>query len=142
MGDRSFLLVARDKDSDEIRVMELVLEHEDKLIPLYLGIRYKDDDTKVLYMNTIFRTVKEAENRGKSFVDLGQTSYYPKTMSGALVENIYYGFWSGKPVIKWMIENLFDKVFNEPSVPAHVYLDDYAEAAHSVLEEKGFVLIN
>ena len=142
MGDRSFLLVARDKESDEIRVMELVFEHEDKLIPLYLGIRYKDDDTKVLYMNTIFRTVKEAENRGKSFVDLGQTSYYPKTMSGALVENIYYGFWSGKPVIKWMIENLFDKVFNEPSVPAHVYLDDYAEAAHSVLEEKGFILIN
>lgn len=63
-------------------------------------------------------------------------------MSGALVENIYYGFWSGKPVIKWMIENVFDKVFNEPSVPAHVYLDDYVEAAHSVLEEKGFVLIN
>lgn len=142
IGDSSFLLVARDKKSNEIRVMELVLEHEDKLIPLYLGIRYKEDDTKVLYLNTIFRTVKEAESRGKSFVDLGQTSYYPKTMSGALVENIYYGFWSGRPVIKWMIENVLDKVFNEPSVPAHVYLDEYAKAAHSVLEKKGFVLIN
>lgn len=142
MGNRSFLLVARDKEHDEIRVMELVLEHEDKLIPLYLGIKYKKDDTKVLYLNTIFRTVKEAEFRGKSYVDLGQTSYYPKTMSGALVENIYYGFWSGRPLIKWMIKNVLNKVFNKPAVPAHVYLADYAKVAHSVLEEKGFALIN
>lgn len=42
-----------------------------------------DDDTKVLYLNTIFRTVEEAEIRGKDLLDFGQTSYYPKVMSGA-----------------------------------------------------------
>lgn len=38
--------------------------------------------------------VEEAEIRHKDYVDLGQTSYYPKVLSGAFVEDIYYGFWS------------------------------------------------
>lgn len=142
LEEQSFILEAKDKVSGEIRVMELVLEHEDKLIPLYLGINYKDDDTKVLYLNTIFRTVKEAEYRGKAFVDLGQTSYYPKVMSGALVENIYYGFWSGKPVVRWFINHVLDKFFIPPSIPEHVYLEKIAAKAHCTLTDKGFVLVN
>ncbi len=142
LEDRAFLLVARDKFSGEIRVMELVLENGDKLIPLYLGIKYKNDDTKILYLNTIFRTVKEAEARGKSYVDFGQTSYYPKIMSGALVENIYYGFWSRKKVLRWMINHLFDRFFSQPVVPGHVYSDKYSETAQNVLYDKGFILID
>ena len=142
LEEQSFILEAKDKVSGEIRVMELVLEHEDKLIPLYLGINYKDDDTKVLYLNTIFRTVKEAEYRGKAFVDLGQTSYYPKVMSGALVENIYYRFWSGKPVVRWFINHVLDKFFIPPSIPEHVYLEKIAAKAHCTLTDKGFVLVN
>ena len=34
--------------------------------------------------------VEEAEIRHKDYVDLGQTSYYPKVLSGAFVEDIYY----------------------------------------------------
>lgn len=142
LGEKAFLLIASDKKTGEFRVMELVIEDTDRLIPLYLGVKYKSDDTKVLYLNTIFRTVKEAEKRGKSFVDLGQTSYYPKTMSGALVENIYYGFWSKNKIIKWLIDNMFDRIFSQPTVPKHVYLEKYAEIAHQILQDKGFVLIN
>mgnify|MGYP000900201474 FL=1 len=122
--------------------MELVLENEEKLIPLYLGIKYKEDDTKVLYLNTIFRTVREAECRGKAYVDLGQTSYYPKTMSGALVENIYYGFWSSKPIARWFINHFLKKIFTLPSIPEHVYLEKDADEAHRVLTDRGFVLRN
>lgn len=89
--------------------MELVFEDEEKLIPLYLGIKYKADDTKVLYLNTIFRTVKEAERKNKAYVDLGQTSYYPKVMSGALVENIYYGFWAKGSLMRFLIKNVLGK---------------------------------
>ncbi len=142
LGEKSFLLIAKNKVNDEIRVMELVLENDDKLIPLYLGINYKDDDSKVLYLNTIFQTIQEAERRGKAFVDLGQTSYYPKTMSGALVENIYYGFWSRNPIVKWFINHGLENMFNPPPIPEHVYLEEYTEMAHRVLAEKGFVLIN
>lgn len=140
--DKSFLLIAKNNTNKEIRVMELVLEYEDKLIPLYLGIKYKNDDAKVLYLNTIFQTIEEAERRGKAFVDLGQTSYYPKTMSGALVENIYYGFWSRNPIVKWFINHGLENMFTPPPIPEHVYLEEYAELAHRVLTEKGFILIN
>lgn len=142
LENQSFILVAKDNVSGETRVMELVLEHDDKLIPLYLGIKYKNDDTKVLYLNTIFRTVKEAECKGKAYVDLGQTSYYPKTMSGALVENIYYGFWSDKPIIRWFINHFLGKIFTPPSVPEHVYLEKDTDEAHRVLTDRGFVLRN
>lgn len=142
LGEGSFFLIARDKVTNEIRVMIIILENDDCLIPLYMGFKYKDDDSKVLYLNTIFHIVKEAELRGKSYVDFGQMSYYPKTMSGALVENIYYGFWSGYPIAKWLINHCLDKMFSAPEVPEHVYLKEYSEEAHRILEDKGFVLLN
>ncbi len=142
LGKGSFFLVARDNASDEIRVMVIILENDGNLIPLYMGFRYKDDDSKVLYLNTIFRTVKEAEARGKSYVDFGQMSYYPKVMSGAMVENIYYGFWSDKPIMRWLINHGLDKMFTPPHVPEHVYLEKYAKTVYKVLTEKGFVLLN
>lgn len=142
LGNGAFLLVGKSKETDEIRVMVLILENEANLIPLYMGFKYKDDDSKVLYLNTIFNTVKEAERRGKSYVDFGQMSYYPKTMSGALVENIYYGFWSRKPVVQWLINHGLGKIFTPPAVPEHVYLEGYADKAHQTLTERGFVLLN
>lgn len=137
----SFLLVAKDKNG-EIRLMEIVLEENDRLLPLYLGIKYADDDTKVLYLNTIFRTVEEAEVRGKALLDFGQTSYYPKVMSGAMVENIYYGFWSDKFFLKRMIRHLFKKMFLPLLVPENVYLEQYKEKVYGLLENKGFILLN
>lgn len=139
--DTSFLLVAKDK-SGEIRLMEIVLEENDRLLPLYLGIKYANDDTKVLYLNAIFRTVEEAEIRGKELLDFGQTSYYPKVMSGALVENIYYGFWSDKFFLKKMIRYLFKKIFLPPLIPENIYLELYKEKVFKLLENKGFVLLN
>lgn len=142
LGEKSFFLVAKDNFTDEIRVMVLVLENDVNLIPLYMGFNYKNDDSKVLYLNTIFRIVEEAETRSKSYVDFGQMSYYPKTMSGAMVENIYYGFWSGKPAVRWLINHCLDKIFTPPAIPEHVYLEEHAVEAHNVLTERGFVLLN
>lgn len=139
--ENSFLLIAKTHDG-EIRLMELVLEDDEKLTPLYLGIKYKSDDTKVLYLNAIFRTVLEAESRKKSFVDFGQTSYYPKVMSGALVENIYYGFWSDRYLLKWLINNVFQKIFLCPIVLESVYLEAHKSDAYKILEDKGFSLLN
>lgn len=139
-SEKTFLLIAKSRDG-ETRLMELVLEDEDKLIPLYLGIKYKTDDTKVLYLSVIFKTVKEAEIRGKKFVDFGQTSYYPKVMSGALVENIYYGFWSDHYILKWLINNVFQKIFLPPVILEPVYLKAYENDAFQILEERGFFLL-
>lgn len=142
LNEKSFLLIASNKETKEIRVMVLILENDYNLIPLYMGFKYKNDDSKVIYLNTIFRTIEEAEMRNKEYVDFGQMSYYPKTMSGALTENIYYGFWSYKPLIRYFIKHALKGIFTPPPVPEHVYMKEYAKIAHDVLENRGFKLLN
>lgn len=139
--ESSYLLIARDKKG-EIRLMEVILEDKDRLIPLYLGIKYKNDDTKILYLNAIFRTIEEAEIRGKDLVDFGQTSYYPKVMSGAMIENLYYGFWSDKFILKKLIRYAFKYIFAKTTYPENVYMDNCKEVVYRQLKDKGFVLTN
>lgn len=142
LNEKSFLLIASNKETKEVRVMVLILENEYNLIPLYMGFKYKNDDSKVIYLNTIFRTIEEAEMRNKEYIDFGQMSYYPKTMSGALTENIYYGFWSYKPLVRYFIKYILKGFFTPPQVPEHVYMKEYAKTAHDVLENRGFKLLN
>ena len=137
----SFLLIAKDK-LGEVRLMTLILEDAKSLIPLYMGIKYKTDDTRVLYITALGRMVEEAEIRHKDYVDLGQTSYYPKVLSGAFVEDIYYGFWSNHYLLKWLIKNVFPRIFIRQHIPGNVYLEPYKQVVYDVLESKGFVLLN
>lgn len=137
----SFLLIAKDK-KDRIRLMEIVIEEEDRLLPLYVGIEYLKDDTKTLYLNTIFRTVEEAEYRGKDLIEFGQTSYYPKIMSGAFVENIHYGFYSSNVFMQFTIKHLFKKLFTPILIPSHVYLDTTKQEAINSLKRKNYNLMN
>ncbi len=134
-GEDSFLLVASDKVTGEPRLMTLVLEDEERVVPLYLGISYKEDDTRVLYLANIFRITREAEKRGKRIIEFGQTSYYPKSLSGAVVENVYYGFWSDKPLYKYLINHLFGKIFAPPAIPGNSYSPKAVEAVRQRLEE-------
>lgn len=134
-GDASFMLVASDKETGEIRLMTLVLEDEERLVPLYLGITYKEDDTRVLYLANIFRIIREAEKRGKKIIEFGQTSYYPKALSGAVVENIYYGFWSDKPFYGMLINKLFGKIFAPPAIPGNAYRPNALESVKKRLQE-------
>lgn len=138
---KSFLLIAKDKVG-EIRLMILILEDAKCLIPLYMGVKYKTDDTRVLYITALGRMVEEAEKRHKDYVDLGQTSYYPKVMSGAFAEDIYYGFWSNHYLLKWLIKNVFPRMFVPQHIPENVYLKPYRQDVYTILESKGFVLLN
>lgn len=138
-GDDAFMLVASDKDTGEIRLMTLVLEDEERLVPLYLGIKYMEDDTRVLYLANIFRIVREAEKRGKKIIEFGQTSYYPKSLSGAVVENIYYGFWSDRPFYRMLINRLFGRIFAPPAIPGTAYRPVAVDAVKNRLDECGVI---
>lgn len=137
----SFLLISKDKNG-KIRTIILILEDKDCLIPLYMGVKYLSDDTRILYINALGRIIQEAEARRKSYVDLGQTSYYPKVMSGAFVENIYYGFWSNHYLLKWLIKNIFHKIFVPQHIPKNIYLEKYKPIVYEFIESKGFHLLN
>ena len=138
---QSFLLIARDCNG-LIRVMELVIDENDRLLPIYLGINYMQDDTRVLYLNTIFKTIDVAQEMGRDLVDLGQTSYYPKVMSGAFVENLYYGFFSSNMIVNFLIKNAFGSLFPPVDIPDHVYLDAKKNEVIAFLEAKGLCLMN
>lgn len=90
LPDNTFFVLCRDV-KNEIRAMALVVEEDDRLIPLYLGIDYREDDTRVFYINMLFKMIELSEQKKKLLVEFGQTSYYPKIMSGAFAESIYYG---------------------------------------------------
>lgn len=141
-GEKSFLIIARDKQKD-IRLIEIILEEDDRLLPLYLGIKYLTDDTKVLYLNVIFKTIEIAQNKkNMSLVEFGQTSYYPKIMSGALVEELCYGFYSHNPIMKYIIKHFFKYIFTPTQIPGNVYLKAQIETIKSQLQQQGFEIIN
>ena len=108
--DKSYLLLIRNKDGN-IKLVELIFECNDKLIPIYLGIDYSYHDVKCLYLNTIIKTIEIAEEKNLDYVVLGQNSYYPKKLSGALLERVHLGFYSHKTLYSIIINKFFKYLF-------------------------------
>lgn len=109
-NNKSYLLLIRNKDGD-IKLAELIFECNDKLIPIYLGIDYNYHDVKCLYINTIIKSIEIAEAKDLNYVVLGQNSYYPKTLSGALLERVHLGFYSYKTFYSIIINKFFKYLF-------------------------------
>lgn len=138
---QTFCLIAKDYQG-EIVLIEIVLEDKDKLIPFYLGIDYKGENSTLLYLNNIYRTVKEAEIRKKSIVELGQTAYYPKIMSGAFVEKMYLGFYSYNKFWRFIINHIFKYVFTSIETYPNVYLEAYKNIAKEHCIAMGYKIYN
>jgi hypothetical protein len=135
---QSFLIVAKDK-LGEIRVMNLLLEEEDKLHSLYYSIKSKKEDDSILYLNSMYKTVEIAEAKGKKYVELGQMLYELKIQSGALIDNIYHGFSSSN-----MVRHFFTKKILKYLVPPinsfPVYEEELEHELNKRLQGKGFCI--
>lgn len=141
LSEQTFCLVAKDHQG-EIRLIEILLEDKDKLVPFYLGIDYRNENTTMLYLNNIYRTVKEAEIRSKAIVELGQTAYYPKIMSGALAEKMFLGFYAYKRVWKFFIKYIFKYIFTPAEIYPNVYLEKYKETVKNHCAAAGYKIYN
>lgn len=49
---------------------------------------------------------------------------------------------SGPYLLKWLIRNMFPRIFIPQHIPENVYLEPYKQGIYNVLEDKGFVLLN
>ena len=107
---KSFLLTCRNSFGNLI-CAELIMEGENELIPMYLGLDYTFTRNNNIYNNVIFRTILEAEKRNKNWVLLGQTSYKAKAYSGAIFEKLYMGVYSHRPLMKFFINHFFKFLF-------------------------------
>lgn len=142
LNEDTFVLAARDKD-EKINVFEIVIVDTNKLVPIYIGIDYSGNtDVKTLYFNTIFRVIEEAQKMDKKFVVLGQTSYYPKVLSGALVERLYAGFYSHNCFIRLLIKYLFKYLFKPTKVIDNIYTDAAQKDIVSSFVRDGYVIYN
>lgn len=141
--DSSFFLIARN-NLGQIESVGIILEDENSLTPLYLGINHNNNVNlvKLLHANSIIRVIEEAELRKKSCVILGQTSYYSKVLSGAIVEKLYLGFHSHSRFMKFLIKHFFSKLFTDTEVLNNVYMQNYQEILKKWTQEQGIDICN
>lgn len=142
-NNQAFMLIAKNL-AGEIEAIGLVLEEEDSLIPLYLGINYDNttENLKLLHANSIFRAIQEAEKSNKKFIKIGQTSYYPKVMSGALVENLYLGFYSYNRLLDFVIKTFFTKLFPKTLILDNTYKSEVKEMVIEACSKAGMHICN
>lgn len=140
--DHTFFIISQDKHGS-IKNMALIIEEEDRLIPLYLGMTDRDIDSKVLYINMLFNVIEVSEQMNKELVEFGQTSYYPKIMSGAFVEQIYYGFSSYNKWILKLLKGITLLDLFKIDLLSHVYKKNIGdEIILKIEKEYGFKICN
>lgn len=142
-NNQAFMLIAKSL-SGEIEAIGLVLEEEDSLIPLYLGLNYDNttENMKLLHANSIFMAIQEAEKSNKKFIKIGQTSYYPKVLSGALAENLYLGFYSYNRLLDFVIKTFFAKLFPKTSIINNIYKPEVKEMVIEACSKAGMRICN
>lgn len=129
-GDDTFLLLTKDKDN-QIQAIELILTCKNKVIPIYIGINYSYEDVKCLYFNTIIHSIEYAQEKGKDYVVLGQNNYFPKALSGALIERCFLGFYSTDIVVSFLVKGIFKYLFPAFKNKAGVF---YKHEAKDIVE--------
>lgn len=142
-NNQAFMLIAKSL-AGEIEAIGLVLEEEDSLIPLYLGLNYGNttENMKLLHANSIFKVIQEAEKSNKKFIKIGQTSYYPKVLSGALVENMYLGFYSYNRLLNFVIKTFFTKLFPKTLVIDNIYKSEVKKMVTEACSKAGMYICN
>lgn len=142
LAGNTFVVISRDK-TGKIRSMALVIEEEDRLVPLYLGMSYGDGDARGFYINLLFKIIGLSEQKDKKIVEFGQTSYYPKIMSGAFTESIYYGVSSYHPLVCGFLRSISRLGLFDVELLPHVYRKEKADTVISKSEyEYGFKVCN
>lgn len=128
MKEESHLLLIKDQQNN-ILSAELILKCKKKLIPIYIGIDYSYFDVKCLYFNTIAHSIELAEENNLDYVVLGQNSYFPKSLSGAIIERGFLGFYSSSFTYSFIINKFSDKLFPKFINKAGLFYDKKATAS-------------
>lgn len=102
---------------EQLVAFELFLEDERWLHPVYLGLDYRYRDEGALYFNCIYKIVELQEARGKSVVQLGQTSYAVKASLGAVVDRLWAALHHTSPPVHLVLKGIAALLFPPTVVP-------------------------
>lgn len=101
------------KKGSNIVAMELVLEDEEILRPLYVGIDYRYNESYKIYFNMIYQIIEMGISRGKKKVELGQTCYHPKKQAGAYVCKMHMYLRFRNDVINYIFGKFLHTLFSD-----------------------------
>ncbi len=120
LGDRMFFLFGY-RQMNGVRKLvacELVLIDHDTLHPLYSGFDYWVKKDSSLYFNAFYRIIEEAEKRGISQVDFGQTAYEVKAELGAVCVPLFVGVHHRNRVLHALLMSLRRLIFPPSFFPS------------------------
>lgn len=84
LGDRAYTFIC--KREGKVIAFMMILEGEDRLLPIYCGMDYGESKKSYSYFVMLYKTIEEALKRGKKIIELGITTYTPKIELGMVVE--------------------------------------------------------
>lgn len=87
LGEKAYSFVC--KREGRVIAFMMILEGEDRLVPIYCGMDYKESKLSYSYFVMLYKTIEEALNRGKNLIQLGITTYTPKVEIGMIVEPLH-----------------------------------------------------
>ena len=87
LGDKSFVLLC--KKAERPIGFTMLVESGDTLISTYCGLDYAYNRRTYSYFLLFYRSIREAIDLGKKWLELGVTNYNPKIEIGAVPEPMY-----------------------------------------------------
>jgi 8-amino-7-oxononanoate synthase len=101
LGDMSFVLLC--KKGDTLIGFTMMIDSGDTLISTYCGLDYASNRSMYTYFMLFYRSIEEAINLGKTWLELGVTNYSPKIEIGAIPKPMYVYTKSTKPLVNALL---------------------------------------
>lgn len=114
LGERAYSFVC--KREGRVIAFMTILEGEDRLIPIYCGMDYKESKLSYSYFVMLYKTIEEALSKGKSHIELGITTYTPKVEIGMVVEPLHVFSKSTNPLFNLIFAPIMSLTTEIPAI--------------------------
>lgn len=117
--DQAKLLVAREKDTGELRGVNLLMFGEDVMQNLYIGFDYQTNERHRTYFSLVQHSLRLAMEHGCRMVELGSASYEYKARLGAVPFRLTGYMKHPLPPIHWLLRASRKQLFPKQNAVQH-----------------------
>jgi predicted N-acyltransferase len=113
LKEKSFIFLC--KKNDKPIGFTMFLDSGDTLVSTYCGLDYEYSKSSYVYFILFYKTIEEAINLNKKWLELGVTNYNPKIEIGAIPEPLYVYIKSTNIILNNIIAVLFKLISVSPN---------------------------
>ncbi len=133
LGDKSFILLCR-KAGKPIG-FTMFLDSGDTLVSTYCGLDYEYNKSTYVYFILFYKSIEEAINAGKKWLELGVTNYNPKIELGALPEPLYLYIKSTSKILNSIVTPLLKFISVSPNFNKRKIFNNRYFERHKINEQ-------